>query len=185
MGPRPHTTYQATRSLALWFWKRFLKGFYHIWAWRPSWSCDPDPQTNFRSPIPLRLQMKFGFDWPSSFGEEDLSKWWKDRQRMDVRPWLYYKLTNEPKGSDVLKKKYVYVTRLLFPSFILHSQIVLALASVPLCNRKTSARYIRTYLKQASTHSKSDISFIFIDCKWQTTFNLVQDKWQIQLCMNC
>ena len=18
----------------------FLKGFYHIWAWRPSWSCD-------------------------------------------------------------------------------------------------------------------------------------------------
>ena len=20
--------------------KRFLKGFYHIWAWRPSWSCD-------------------------------------------------------------------------------------------------------------------------------------------------
>ena len=20
----------------------FLKGFYHIWAWRPSWSCDPD-----------------------------------------------------------------------------------------------------------------------------------------------
>ena len=24
------------------FWRRFLKGFYHIWAWRPSWSCDPD-----------------------------------------------------------------------------------------------------------------------------------------------
>ena len=21
--------------------KRFLKGFYHIWAWWPSWSCDP------------------------------------------------------------------------------------------------------------------------------------------------
>ena len=21
---------------------RFLKGFYHIWARRPSWSCDPD-----------------------------------------------------------------------------------------------------------------------------------------------
>ena len=20
----------------------FFKGFYHIWAWRPSWSCDPD-----------------------------------------------------------------------------------------------------------------------------------------------
>ena len=22
------------------FRRRFLKGFYHIWAWRPSWSCD-------------------------------------------------------------------------------------------------------------------------------------------------
>ena len=22
--------------------RRFLKGFYHIWAWRPSWSCDLD-----------------------------------------------------------------------------------------------------------------------------------------------
>ena len=30
------------------------------------------PRTNFRSPIPLRLNMKFGFDWPSGFGEEDL-----------------------------------------------------------------------------------------------------------------
>ena len=30
---------QATRSLALWFWRRrFLKGFYHIRAWLPSWS---------------------------------------------------------------------------------------------------------------------------------------------------
>ena len=29
-------------------------------------------RTNFCSPIPLRLHMKFGFDWPSGFGEEDL-----------------------------------------------------------------------------------------------------------------
>ena len=34
------------------------------------------PLSNFRSPIPLRLHTKFGFDWPSGFGEEDLSKWW-------------------------------------------------------------------------------------------------------------
>ena len=33
-------------------------------------------RTNFRSPIPLRLHMKFGFDWPSGFGEEDIWKWW-------------------------------------------------------------------------------------------------------------
>ena len=28
------------------------------------------PRTNF--PSPWRLHMKFGFDWPSGFGEEDL-----------------------------------------------------------------------------------------------------------------
>ena len=58
------------------------------------------PQTNFHSPDPWRLHMKFGFDWPSSFGEEDLWKWWTDH---DDGACLYYKLTNEPKGSGKLK----------------------------------------------------------------------------------
>ena len=36
-----NVTYQVTRSSAFWFWRRrFLKGFYRIWACRPSWSCD-------------------------------------------------------------------------------------------------------------------------------------------------
>ena len=36
-----NVTYQVPRSSAFWFWRRrFLKGFYHIWACRPSWSCD-------------------------------------------------------------------------------------------------------------------------------------------------
>ena len=47
--------------------------------------------------------MKFGFDWPSGFEEEDLWKWWTtdddNNERTDDGPWLYYKLTNEPKGS--------------------------------------------------------------------------------------
>ena len=67
--------------------------------------------TNFRFPIPLRLHMKFGFDRPSSFGEENLWKWWTTddgrtmdgRRRTDDRPWLNYQLTNEPKGSSELK----------------------------------------------------------------------------------
>ena len=29
-----------TKKSVRWFRKRFLKGFYHIWEWRPSWSCD-------------------------------------------------------------------------------------------------------------------------------------------------
>ena len=31
----------------------FLKGFYHIWAWRPSWSCDLDFAIKLRSPLPM------------------------------------------------------------------------------------------------------------------------------------
>ena len=37
---------------------------------------------NFRSPTTLRPRMKFGFDRPNGFGEEDLWKWWMtDRRR--------------------------------------------------------------------------------------------------------
>ena len=50
----------------------FLR-FYHIWAWRTSWSCDLDHlYIYFRSPFPRRLQIKFGFDWPSGFRGEDV-----------------------------------------------------------------------------------------------------------------
>ena len=40
-------------------------------------------------------------DWPSGFGE-DLWKWQTDNRRTDDGPWLYYKLTNEPKGTGEL-----------------------------------------------------------------------------------
>ena len=47
---------------------RFLSGFYHIWAWQPSWSCDLDfAISNFRLPYPWMLHIKFHFDWPSRF----------------------------------------------------------------------------------------------------------------------
>ena len=36
----------------------------------------PQPRTNFCSPDPWRLHMKFGFDWLNCFGEEDVWKWW-------------------------------------------------------------------------------------------------------------
>ena len=49
-----------------------FKGFYHIWAWRPSWSCDQDHLYKNGSPFPWRLHIKFGFDWPSGFRGEDV-----------------------------------------------------------------------------------------------------------------
>ena len=52
--------------------KKIFEGFYHIWAWRPSWSWDPDAANKISFPYPRRLHIKFGFDRPSGFGEEDL-----------------------------------------------------------------------------------------------------------------
>ena len=51
--------------------KKIFKGFYHIWLWRPSWSCDLNHLYNFGSSFLRRFHIKFGFDWPSGFREED------------------------------------------------------------------------------------------------------------------
>ena len=32
--------------------KKIFKGFYHIWAWRPSWSCDPHSANEISFPLP-------------------------------------------------------------------------------------------------------------------------------------
>ena len=39
--------------------RRFLKDFYYIWAWQPSWSCDPDAANKLSFPYPRRLHIKF------------------------------------------------------------------------------------------------------------------------------
>ena len=63
------------------------------------------PWTNFRSPIPLRLHTKFGFDRQSGL-EKNIFE--NGGRRTDDIPWLYYKLTKEPKGSDELNiRKYL------------------------------------------------------------------------------
>ena len=55
--------------------EEYFKGFYHIWAWRPSWSCDPDYLCKRLFPLPKEApQKKNGFDWPSGFRGEDVCK---------------------------------------------------------------------------------------------------------------
>ena len=48
-----------------------FKGFYHIWAWWPSWSCDLYHLKNFLSHFLRKLRIKFGLDWPSGFREDE------------------------------------------------------------------------------------------------------------------
>ena len=49
-----------------------FQGFYHIWAWQPSWSCDLDHLYKLSFPFLRRLHIKFGFNWPSGFRGEDV-----------------------------------------------------------------------------------------------------------------
>ena len=46
--------------------EEFFKGFYHIWACRPSWSSDLDRLYK----LPKEAPHKFGFNWPSGFRED-------------------------------------------------------------------------------------------------------------------
>ena len=46
-----------------------FEGVYHIWAWRPSWSCDLDHLYKLSFPLPKGLHMKSGL-----IGQEDLEK---------------------------------------------------------------------------------------------------------------
>ena len=52
--------------------KQIYEGFYHIWTWRPSWSCDQHAANKFLFPYIRRLRIKFGYDWPSGFREENI-----------------------------------------------------------------------------------------------------------------
>ena len=38
--------------------KKIFKGFYHIWAWRPSWSCDLDHLYKLSFPLPKEAPHK-------------------------------------------------------------------------------------------------------------------------------
>ena len=45
----------------------FLR-FYHIWAWRPSWSCHLDHLYKLSFPLPKEAPR----NWPSGFRGEDI-----------------------------------------------------------------------------------------------------------------
>ena len=38
--------------------KKIFKGFYRIWAWRPSWSCDLDHLNKLSFPLPKEAPYK-------------------------------------------------------------------------------------------------------------------------------
>ena len=71
------------RPLAFWFQKRrFLKGFYHRWAWWPSWSCDQYNWYKFWLTYHKESSYEIEFNGPSGFwGNYVLMCWWNSNMR--------------------------------------------------------------------------------------------------------
>ena len=88
-----HTKFRGNRPTGLEE-KRFLKGFYHIWAWRPSWSCDPDAANILSFPLPNEALHKIWLRSSKRFLRRclKLCTTYDD----DAGAWVYYKLTYEP-----------------------------------------------------------------------------------------
>ena len=95
-----NATYQVSRSSVIWIWRRRFFKVFTIYGHgshlghvtRTIW-------TTFRSPNPWRLQMKFGYNWPSSFRGEVVWNCWRTttddgrrRRTTDDGACLYYKL---------------------------------------------------------------------------------------------
>ena len=51
-----HTKFRETRPVGSG--EVFFNGFYNIWAWRPSWSCDPDVANKLPFPLPKEAPHK-------------------------------------------------------------------------------------------------------------------------------
>ena len=52
-----HTNFRENRS-AVSGEEDFLKVFYHIWGWRPSWSCVQDAANKLSFPVPKEVPHK-------------------------------------------------------------------------------------------------------------------------------
>ena len=79
--------------------KKIFRGFYHIWAWRPSWSCDQDIAINISMPLPKEAPHKI-----STVSEKKIFEI-VDDGRTDAGSWPSYKLTF---GSGELKIQQIF-----------------------------------------------------------------------------
>ena len=56
--------------------KKIFSGFYHIWAWRPSWSCDQDPANKLSFPLPMDAPHKIWLSSTERFQRRRSLKLW-------------------------------------------------------------------------------------------------------------
>ena len=87
----PHTKFHRNRPR---FQRRFLKGFYHKWAWRPSWSCDPDAASKLSFLLHKEAALMGQAVSEKMFEIVDDVR--TPDERTDAGALLYYKLTYKP-----------------------------------------------------------------------------------------
>ena len=56
--------------------KKILEGFYHIWAWRPSWSCDLNFAIKLEMPLPKEASHKISTRSAKRFQRRRSLKLW-------------------------------------------------------------------------------------------------------------
>ena len=81
-----------------------MKGFDHIWAWRPSWSCDPDAANKISFPLPKEAPQNLALIGQAvsekkmfEHCERTMDDDGRTDGRADAGPLVYYKLTYEPR----------------------------------------------------------------------------------------
>ena len=67
--------------------KKIFKGFYHIWAWLPSWSMDRDHFSNLSFSQPKEAPHKI-WEWPRGFRGEVI---WNSQHFSHTNVWCPYK----------------------------------------------------------------------------------------------
>ena len=79
MGSAPYASCKISASLAWWFWRRrFLNGFYHIWAWWPSCISDQNHFSYFSFPQCLDAIYEIWLHLARWFQRRSHSKVWTD-----------------------------------------------------------------------------------------------------------
>ena len=109
MGPRSQCYKPSQKVIGLLVLeKKIFEGFDHIWAWWPSCSCDPDSANKLLFPYPTEASYEIWLQLAQRFLRRRSLKIVDGQRtdnghRTDDGPRLYYKFTNEPKGSGELK----------------------------------------------------------------------------------
>ena len=171
----------AKKSIQQFWRRRFLKGFYHIWAWRPSWPCDLDFLYTHWFPLPIDASYKIWLWLAKQFQRRRTLQLWTDGWTTDGlrtddgrTPDHGHPISSpcEPNGSGELKIKAVKLQHTTTPilaikTFCRHfcqgtsqQDVILDINKknkTPICELYVSVKSLKVESKYESPHGKTNI----------------------------